>query len=134
MNEDKELEEAIKHLKKIAKEYKTYGDLDNPEFEDIMKIPETIETVLQVLERLKQDNYRLDRENQKLFEININSIPKKKIEDKIEEIHKEYIYILSEYGNIDTDITFHIPNKNVRKHLDELTLEIMILQELLEDK
>ena len=27
MNEDKELEEAIEYLKKIAKEYKTYGDI-----------------------------------------------------------------------------------------------------------
>ena len=61
-----------------------------------------------------------------------NSISKKKIEDKKNKIHKEYINILSEYGNIDS--TFDIPNKNVRKHLDELILEIMLLQELLEDK
>ena len=44
------LEEANMYLKKIAKEYKTYGDLDNPEFEDTKKIAEAIETVLQELE------------------------------------------------------------------------------------
>ena len=57
-----ELEEPIIFLMKIAKEYKTYGDLDNPEFEDIKKIPEAIETVVQALK---------------------NSIPKKKIEETI---------------------------------------------------
>ena len=50
MNEDKELEEAIKYLMKVANEYKTYGDLDNPEFEDIEKIPKSTKTVLKALE------------------------------------------------------------------------------------
>ena len=55
MNEDKiELEEAIMYLKKIAKEYKTYGDLDNPEFEDTKKIAKAIETVLQELVKLQK--------------------------------------------------------------------------------
>ena len=49
MNKDKELEEAIIFLMKVAKDYKIYGDLDNPEFEDIKKIPEAIETVIQAL-------------------------------------------------------------------------------------
>ena len=53
------LEEAIKYLKKISEEYKTYGDLDNPEFEDIKKIPETIETVLQVIEDTQKENSNL---------------------------------------------------------------------------
>ncbi len=78
------LEEAEIFLMKIAQEYKTYGDLDNPEFEDIKKIPEAVETVLQESDKLKHDNYKLDKENQELFEKNINSIPKKKIEELIE--------------------------------------------------
>ena len=76
MNEDKELEEAVIFLKKVAKEYKTYGDLDNPEFEDIMKIVETIEIVLQALE---------------------NSIPKKKIEKLIDDLYGDENTI---YGTI----------------------------------
>ena len=72
-----ELEEAVAFLTKVANEYRVFGDLDNPEFEDGRKIGKAIETVLQELEKLHQDNYRLDKENQKLFEININSIPRK---------------------------------------------------------
>ncbi len=40
-----------------------------------------IEKVLQELEKLQQDNYRLDRENQLMFESQINSIPKEKMEE-----------------------------------------------------
>lgn len=53
------LEEAIKYLKKISEEYKTYGDLDNPEFEDIKKIPEIIGIVLQALENTQKENSNL---------------------------------------------------------------------------
>ena len=68
MNEDKELEEAVIFLKKVAKEYKTYGDLDNPEFEDTKKIANAIETILQELK---------------------NSIPTKKIEYLLEEVYTD---------------------------------------------
>lgn len=55
-----------------------------------------------------------------------------KIKESLNKRKKEYEEILSDYGNIDTDITFNIPNKNVRKHLDNLVIEIMLLQELLD--
>ncbi len=100
MNEDKELEEAIEYLKKIAKEYKTYGDLDNPEFEDIMKIPETIETVLQALknkntqivfykklyEDLKNDfeNYKNDKDINYLDGIHHKKLVEKSIGQTID--------------------------------------------------
>ena len=58
-----ELKEAIKFLMKVAKEYKTYGDLDNPEFEDIKKIPEAIEIVSQALENLQNKNNKLIQKN-----------------------------------------------------------------------
>ena len=87
MNEDKiGLEEAINFLIEVKEKHMI--KIGN------MKISEAIERVLQELEKLKHDNYKLDKENQKLFEININSIPKKKIEDKINkldlEIDEEY--------------------------------------------
>ena len=66
MNEDKELEEAIMHLNKIAKEYKTYGDLDNPEFEDIKKIPKSVETVLQALEKVTEERDIYKEEHNKI--------------------------------------------------------------------
>ena len=58
-NEKMKLEDAITHLKKIAKEYNIYGDLDNPEFEDIKKIPEAINIVLQELNNLQEKNKNL---------------------------------------------------------------------------
>ena len=109
-----ELEEAFEKVNKIRlnfydKQYKkSYTD------DELTDMCDSLSTILQY--------------------IKYDSIPKKKIEDMKNKIHEEYINILSEYGNIDTDITFDIPNKNVIKHLDELMLEIMILQELLEDK
>ncbi len=63
-----------------------------------------------------------------------NYIPKSKVKEKIEELEKEYNEIISEYGNIDTDVIINVPNKNVRKYLDELVIKISVLQELLEDK
>ena len=50
-----ELEEAVTYLIKIANEYKTYGDLDSPEFEDIKKIPEAIKIVVQELKDIHTD-------------------------------------------------------------------------------
>lgn len=86
INKEKmELEEAIKYIRTILRQ---------KELPDAVKslgyvyATEAIETVLGELEKLHYDNYRLDKENQKLFEININSIPKKKIEDKKKELEK----------------------------------------------
>ena len=75
-----ELEEAVIFLKKVAKEYKTYGDLDNPEFEDTKKIAESIEKVLQALK---------------------NSILKKKIEEMLEDYQERKRFYEDE--NIEKD-------------------------------
>ena len=99
-----------------------------------------IETVLQALKELQQKEKSRIIGN--INEIKIEDlepilkpyyIPKEKVKYKIEKLDKEYKEILSDYGNIDTDITFSIPNKNVRKHLDELIVKIIVLQELLEE-
>ena len=71
------------------------------ELESLSPSENAIKTVLQALEKLKQDNYKLDKENQKLFEININSVPKKKIEEKIElrnNIKNSYKKIIRKIG------------------------------------
>ena len=104
MNKDKmELEEAIKLLREMqSNALESYNNLRG-NYRDVKAKDkaEAIETVLEALEKLQQDNYKLDRENQQLFESQINSIPKKKIEDKIKElknkktkdIHVEYAYM-----------------------------------------
>lgn len=71
---------------------------------------------------------KLEKENRELKE---NSIPKSLVREKIEELDKEYCEILKDYGNIDTDVIFNIPNKNVKKHLDEIVNKIITYQELL---
>ena len=92
MKKDKmELEEAKSYLEtvikvnnSVIKEARKNGDINTIELAadlDCQSI--AIETVLQALEKLQQDNYKLDRENQQLFESKINSISKKKIEDSI---------------------------------------------------
>ncbi len=105
-----ELEEAIKNVEKFNKETR---------FRDCGILNNSIETVLEALEKLKQDNYKLDRENQLLFENQINSIPKKKIEDKIKSIEKSSKEALR-LGEIDL--------------FEKLDCQRMILQALLEDK
>ena len=77
------IEKAIELLEKVANEYKTYGDLDNPEFEDIKKIAEAIKTVLQELKSYKRRYELAIEQNIKDYK---NSIPKKKIENEIEEL------------------------------------------------
>lgn len=105
MNE--ELEETINKLKQDYELAKSEDSIDIDVF------TADLETILNYIE---------------------NSISKEVIEKKIEKLDKEYKEILSDYGNIDTDVIFDIPNKNVRKHLDELITKIIILQELLKEK
>lgn len=57
-----------------------------------------------------------------------------KIKYKIEVLKQEYDEILSEYGNLDTDVIINVPNKNVRKYLDKLVAKIQVLQELLQEE
>lgn len=121
IEKEKKLKEAVIYLIKVANEYKTYGDLDNPTFEDIKKIPESIETVLKELEKLQQKEKSKIIGN--IYEIKIEDlelvlkpyyIPKKKIKEKIEELEENGYWHFLENRDL------------------ELTQKI--LQELLEEK
>lgn len=57
-----------------------------------------------------------------------------RIKENLDKRKQKYNEILNDYGNIDTDVIFNIPNANVRKRLDELSFEIVILQELIEEE
>lgn len=59
------LEKDIKFIEKMIKEYKTFGDLHNPDYEDTERIYKALENILSA--------YR-------------NSIPKQKVKNKIEEL------------------------------------------------
>lgn len=60
-----DIEKDIKFIEKMIKEYKTFGDLHNPDYEDTERIYKALENILSA--------YR-------------NSIPKQKVKDKIEEL------------------------------------------------
>ena len=94
------LEEAIIFLMKIAKEYKTYGDLDNPEFEDIKKIPKAIQIVLKALKDKDKEIYKLDKKFQYAIPDDIVDdlyVSKEKIENYknkfIKESKKEKVFM-----------------------------------------
>ena len=84
-----ELQEKIKSLDRHIKNYEK-SDCKTKIYRQLVKEKEAIETILTELKKLQKDNYRLDRENQLLFERQVNSIPKKKIKDKLEELNEEF--------------------------------------------
>ena len=113
-----ELEEVVIFLMKVAKEYKTYGDLDNPEFEDTKKIAKSIETVLQALK---------------------DSISKKKIRNLLIEKQTER-KIYWEQNNIMLNFIDKDAAEITEKELEindksmQLYGSIKVLRELLKDK
>ncbi len=132
-----ELEEAIKTIKNIIYDNKgnpmDYIDISFSQSKDDIGAEEfiqAIETVLQALKKLQDDNYKLDKENQKLFEININSIPKKKIEHKVKELNKGIKEDMKNHDKVkDINCKFAIYRSMKSK------IEVKeFLQELLEDK
>ncbi len=92
-------EKSFKNLSEIVQASEDDIKNNNKNVTAILDLDDlkALRTILFEFEKLKQDNYKLDRENQLLFEIeeehkklngelNVNlknSIPKKKIEDKI---------------------------------------------------
>ena len=143
--DDEELE-ATRKLNGVAKDsnIEIIEDFINEikDFElnkDVVEIVNALEDILEEREADKKRIKELEEENylqrkQIMSAYDKGWIPVQKIKDKIEEIEKEYNEIISEYGNIDTDVIINVPDKNVRKYLDELVIKILVLQELLEDK
>ena len=128
--EIEKLEDAVTYLIKVANEYKIYGDLDNPEFEDIKKIPESIETVLQALENKDNEIQDLKAVNaMQEYRINEMDIPKKKIEDRIKELWKEKQELQDKYDkNIDKWI--EEGKKAANEHKDRFTPYIPAREEI----
>lgn len=118
-----ELEEAIKKLQLMEYKY-TLTENDDRAIEVVLdnlsNKNKRIIRLAKIIKELEQENYKLDRENQKLFEININSISKKKIEDRIKELE----HLIEEVKDV-VGLGFDCI---------EYKGAIKILQELLEDK
>jgi hypothetical protein len=106
--------EEIELLEDVIKEYKMFGDLDNPKFEDKGKIYKAIENLIarnKELERINLDYDLIMTEQYKHIE---NSIPKSVIKEKIEELKE------NGYWEFNTN--------------RDLETTIQVLEELLEDK
>lgn len=126
MSKEMNIEESIKVLEKIKEMFlhlKNYGWIEDFKRDfDTDKTIQAIETVLADRERLIKDNYKLDRENQKLFEIQFEYISKDKIKEKIEELKNENYQISQE-----SEIAF---DSGIMKN----NFKIQVLQELLEGR
>ncbi len=153
MNNKTNIEEDIEQLKSLKADRESFVMGEKEHDEIYLKDIQAIENILADRERYK----RLAEQNLKDSEEFKNNMCEhrcvkynetlqlqakankydsliKEIEDKINKRKIKYNEILNDYGNIDTDVIFNIPNKNVRKRLDELSFEITTLQELLDKK
>ena len=121
MEISKKQKEAIKMLDKFITEHKLYEIKQSDGLEDNIKI------VLYLIEKLQKENEELEEinneleaeKNEAIRRYNFETIPIKKVKDKIEELKQKAI----NYGIfIDKDESFNIESK------------ISILKELLGDK
>lgn len=76
MNNKTNVEEDIKFIEKMVKEYKTFRDLDNPEFEDTEKIYKSLENILADRETLLAAK-EIQEYNYQMLSENVSNIAKK---------------------------------------------------------
>ena len=116
------LQKKVKSNKEVIKEARKNGDINVMQLTaDLDNQSIAIERILQENQKLQRDNYKLDRENQKLFEIQFEYIPKKKIEDKIKELKEE-----KEQLRLDRNVIWD-------SGIYKIDLKTEALQELLEE-
>lgn len=119
-------EQAVERINKIiTTKFNNDYSIDNVD-------KEAIEELLKAYKELKEIEESHRKEMLSKEYIKLNYIPKSKVEETIAELVKEYKDILSDYGNIDTNLIINIPNENVKKHCGKLVEKIIVLQELLE--
>ena len=116
-----ELEDAIKQCMKFIKSFKE-DDTKSVIGFDV----KAIETVLQALEKLQNHCKEMIKEKQELSSALLDSIPKKKIEDKIKKLDSK--------KEEDRVIKIYTPNKKYYYETDKYNDIIkQVLQELLEE-
>ena len=108
------IEEDIKFIEEMIKEYKTFGDLHNPDYEDTDRIYKALENMLKRIKELENKYiiHLTDEQYRKLVDTirkEEKEKLKQKIKDKKREVQKIGQYL---YTNI-----------NVRNILEELLYE-----------
>lgn len=83
-------EEIIKYLVAMEKEYKQFGDLHNPDYEDERKIHQAIQGLLDLYEQEKEKNKELENTDLNIVYMTGFYDGKNKWKDKIREKIKEY--------------------------------------------
>lgn len=78
--------EDIKFIEEMIKEYKTFGDLHNPDFEDTDRIYKALENMLKRIKELEQKNKHLKYLYDDCCKCLLDTIEKQKVKDKIEEL------------------------------------------------
>ena len=94
------IEEDIKFIEEMIKEYKTFGDLHNPDYEDTDRIYKALENILSEREqdkkRIKELEARLefkqwgDLDNTQFEEYMSQFVSKEKIKENYLKMEKEY--------------------------------------------
>ena len=79
-----DIEKDIKFIDEMIKEYNTFGDLDNPDYEDTDRIYKAIENILKKIKELEEQVKNEIKGRDILAKLNEDSIPKQKVKDKIE--------------------------------------------------
>lgn len=78
-----DIEKDIKFIDEMVKEYNTFGDLDNTDYEDTDRIYKAIENILKRIQELEQENRIQRRQINSAFDR--GWILKQKVKEKIKE-------------------------------------------------
>ena len=96
-----DIEEDIKFIEKMIKEYKTFGDLDNPDYEDTDRIYKAIENILaeresnqEKIKELEEENKRKDTYIKMAKEVIENSILKQEVKEILDKAEVMDYYTL----------------------------------------
>ena len=102
-----DIEKDIKFIDEMIKEYNTFGDLDNTDYEDTDKIYKAIENILAEQEQdkarikeLEEALLKVKNKNVELFIHYKNSVPAQKVKDVLTEIQKEYNKVQEQFDCI----------------------------------
>lgn len=127
--------EDIKFIEEMIKEYKTFGDLHNPDFEDTDRIYKALENMLKRIKELEEENNKKQKYINMASEVVENSILKQKVKEILIEIQEEF-------NKLDKETDKQIKDKNKDYYKCKENIAIMQtlaycrdkFEELLEEK
>lgn len=155
------IEEDIKFIDEMVKEYNTYGDLDNPDYEDTDRIYKAIENILKKIKELEEENEKnIERYEERDNEVWERVKQCKNMQTEIDrlyidkkELQQAYLHKKLAKEEVEELLEESIPKQKVKDKIEELKehyntdnniriytlkgsyeLQVAVLQELLEDK